>query len=351
MRAIAATAVVLTHLPHVANDVIGDRTLGIPDLLSFGYAGVDLFFVVSGFIIAHITASTAFELRAFLSRRFVRIVPLYWLYTLVFVAMAVASGHDEPLLASLPESLAMVPQRDFPTLPVGWSLEHELVFYVIAAGTLMCGGSLLHALVVASLGAIALHVIARGADEAIWDFHLLSLYHVEFSVGVLVHRCRRALSPRAAHAMLLVGVALFVATSDIVLHERLPGVATQTVNEGWLGLVRVLGFGAGGGAIVLGLLRIEMHGRLARWPRATAFGCRVGDASYSIYLSHLLVFKVLGKAYAAVGVPASLVWPALGFAVVVALLVGFASYAWVERPLLAAMTARRASVDTAGSQR
>src|SRR5262249_3118520 len=105
--------------------------------------GVDIFFVISGFVMA-LTAGTArVTPRQFAARRLARIVPAYWLYTVVCALMITQMpsvmagwGYSDELLV---KSLAFVPAANpivggyFPVLTVGWTLNFEMVFYLVVA--------------------------------------------------------------------------------------------------------------------------------------------------------------------------------------------------------------------------
>src|SRR5271166_3045280 len=134
LRALAALAVVAYHA------LQWDR--GGFDV---GRAGVDVFFVISGFIMWRVTAGRDVPPRAFLWRRFTRVAPLYWLATLGVLAVALVwpafLPEVRPGWRHLVLSLAFIPHLDprglpFPTLPPGWTLDYEAVFYAIFAAAL-----------------------------------------------------------------------------------------------------------------------------------------------------------------------------------------------------------------------
>ncbi len=131
LRAFAATAVSVYHIGFI-----------------FGWqwrplaAGVDLFFVVSGFIMWSVTAGKLVRPAEFLSHRIIKIVPLYWLFTIIFVVGASVSpgSFDEasPTVSELAKSLLFIPYSarngaDGPALAVGWTLNIEMYFYLIFA--------------------------------------------------------------------------------------------------------------------------------------------------------------------------------------------------------------------------
>jgi exopolysaccharide production protein ExoZ len=94
------------------------------------FSGVAIFFVISGFIMCFITRENADR---FLAKRFIRIVPMYWLSTLVMFSLHSLSpwSVDPPLVIDLPRSLLFLPSEQMPILGVGWTLNFEVYFYVV----------------------------------------------------------------------------------------------------------------------------------------------------------------------------------------------------------------------------
>src|SRR5262249_39672775 len=121
LRAVAALSVVLYHI----------------DFIGRGAFGVDIFFVLSGFIICHVTAA---DRQHFLLKRLIRIVPLYWARTLVVCALALAAPRllqtTSDSWMGLLKSLFFIPYekesgRVYPVLFLGWTLNYEMFFYVV----------------------------------------------------------------------------------------------------------------------------------------------------------------------------------------------------------------------------
>ena len=108
--------------------------------VEFGQAGVDIFFVISGFVIYLSNAKGRLGSGEFLKRRIIRIVPLYWLATLAVVAVAVVAPRffatttltAQDVAQSLlfvPAYSAAFPGQIWPVLVPGWSLNYEMFFY------------------------------------------------------------------------------------------------------------------------------------------------------------------------------------------------------------------------------
>lgn len=90
-----------------------------------GFAGVDVFFVISGFVMTTIRYNSVSNAGMFLYRRVARILPLYWLFTTVIVAILFVLPHaiDASYSGkSVMSSYLLWPQADLPLLQVGWTL-------------------------------------------------------------------------------------------------------------------------------------------------------------------------------------------------------------------------------------
>ncbi len=283
LRAVAALTVVAGH----STDYLAVQNGSLPPVFHYlhGPAGVDIFFVISGFVMA-VSAerlrSRQHPARLFLWRRMIRIVPLYWLLTVVrYVAAWVRptlSVHGRPALRELVGSLAFVPYRGLdgqvhPLLPVGWTLSFEMMFYLLFAAALAVRGG--YATVLApTIFLLAAANVLREPSWPVWTA-LVNPIVLEFlagvGVGVLVLRERL---PRR-----WTGVAMAVA-GLVVLGFMIPSPPA---------ISRPLVWGTGATALVLGMVVLEpvVGPRLPGWLLA------LGDASYSIYLMQSFVFPPL----------------------------------------------------------
>ena len=134
LRGLAASAVVLYHAArHV------DKAYGAPGLAHAflpGHAGVDLFFVLSGFIILHVHArdiGVPARLPHYANRRFSRVMPLYWVALCVTILAGSLGGHGWPAPWRVAVSASLLPAHLEPLLGVAWTLQYEIVFYAAFA--------------------------------------------------------------------------------------------------------------------------------------------------------------------------------------------------------------------------
>jgi exopolysaccharide production protein ExoZ len=120
-RGIAATVVVFYHAARHL-----DKNYGMPflkDVLQFGHAGVDLFFVISGFIILHVhyrDINDPSRLGRYFNRRFTRVMPIYWVATVLTLVMGVGAGL--PTLSQVAWSVTLLPSNTILILEVAWPL-------------------------------------------------------------------------------------------------------------------------------------------------------------------------------------------------------------------------------------
>ena len=302
LRGLAALLVVAHHTAGtLARAKYGDNELAGGLLFPLGRAGVDLFFVLSGFIIyyihrADIACPTRFGNYAF--RRLSRIYPTFWV-ALAFVMIAVFAVHhgEENHGASTDSELALVlivkSALLFPFTPPGpenivgvaWTLSHELLFYA-AFGVLILSlriGTVVFAVWLAALlGARLFSVLPPPLD------FLLYVKNIEFFLGMGIAWLLFDTRFRAGWGMAFVGVALFVTTAVI---ELVGGYDFLTTSP-------TLGYGVGAAAIIFALASLETSQPAFRVPGLLVL---LGAASYSIYLIHFTIVVALVKAAHAAG--------------------------------------------------
>ena len=342
MRGVAALMVVIGHSQSAvaATVTLTGGTFARSTIVPWG-AGVDLFFVISGFIMVHASARLFGRDGArveFLRRRLIRIVPLYWLATTAFLALLAAAtlkgGDPFPDARAILASYAFVPADTygdghlFPVFDLGWTLNYEMFFYGLLA--LVVAWPRRRAL--AALGVLLAVLVGIGAvvpgPSAAWFWTRPII--LDFGLGLLVGALvagRVVLPVRLRGVMALAGVAMLLADPFHVFD----GVVGTTVANAW---PRVLV----AGVPVVMVLAAALLGPEPRLPRGAAPFTRVGDASYSLYLFHpfalIAMEKLAQKSPAIAGAPG---WLLVAGTVVAALLIALAAFRWVERPMTAAL--------------
>jgi peptidoglycan/LPS O-acetylase OafA/YrhL len=341
LRAIAALAVVYFHTTSEAG-------LNLP--INIGGHGVDVFFVISGFIIAYIGARTP---ERFFLRRLIRIVPFYWAATLaVFGAAAVAPHLLRTTRADVVQllcSLFFVPRETpyagtVPTLVLGWSLNYEMYFYVVFALALAVAPRRAPIICGLAIGAIALAVSASGISHPSVRFYARPLVF-EFVFGVCVYflfaATERHLDWFAERPAIRWGLWAVAIAAVIAI-----GYEEYHATFGW---PRFLAAGVPAFLLVLSALLLERaYGVRASSP--TVF--LIGESSYILYLIHPYVIYGLLRATGAHR--AALSWPAtIGLVIGLMLascIVAIAIHVWFERPIIAALRRRVLSGTTRPSR-
>lgn len=281
----------------------------------FGSFGVDLFFVLSGYIIAY---SKARDARRFLIRRALRVLPAYWIVTSLGAMLVLLAMPFGDALAWYGRSLLFLtgPDGRPPIIFVGWTLVYELAFYLSYAVALRLAGSRAPLFAMAALCSIAYGPQVVGLSSRTWP--LL----VEFALGLLVYllagRSRWAPRSPAPALLLVIGGAALLHGFEGWIHGRDGAIADQ---------VRSVALGLPAAAVVLGLVWLEQAGVAIR----SRFPIALGAASYAIYLLHPLVFSfVLSVPAAALEVRLAIFAGLMGATIAVSLFF----YRHVEFPLL-----------------
>lgn len=343
LRFIAAAMVIATHSTKTLRSISRGTNAEadfflLQPILNAGDAGVDLFFVLSGFIMVWIAKDRwhqkQFPLR-FIVRRGLRVYPIYWVFLvvgcLVVYAKSVASNSiyvGENLGLNwrwILESFFLVPLSKpdgamGPVLGVGWTLIFEIFFYVCFA--LACCVKQVHPMVILGIVFSTLVLIGQQYEgESWWIITYTHPLILEFFAGGLIALVAfKKLFPLWLGLFLIIAGFLILAS----LSGALPG--------GKLTDSRIFGYGLPSAMIVFGFVTIEPHigNRLPNW------AVSLGDSSYSSYLSHTVLPLKIGalivlKTSLLLWVPTVTLVAAF---VLVSLAFGHVVFLYVERPLL-----------------
>lgn len=324
LRGLAAISVAAFHILYKSGSVPGRF---VPDWLTLSLsAGVDVFFVISGFIMFYATFARGGPVIApgeFMLRRAIRIFPLYWfccLTLLTLIAVHIMRPHafafDE-----IVKSMLLVPGHNS-LLVVSWTLSYEMLFYFIFAATLFARSPRV-TLVVTSVVIVTAFVVGSLLPAGPVHTFLRGSVLLEFCFGMgLAYVAGR--SPTIDPPAIVVAVALLtMLCAPLIVPHHVPVFLDEPFRGLVWGLPAVVVVAAFG-ALSAGT------GRASRWL------VRLGDASYAIYLTHLFVVYAYSKA---------INMPAIGrinqvfvapLAILVCLIVGLLAHGVVEKPLLRA---------------
>lgn len=260
-RAVAALSVAYFHSYVAVRGFPESAATPIPFLQQRGYLGVDLFFAVSGYVICLVASRPGFSQTTFVIKRLFRLYPMYWVVMAIVAILAIRGQYNVGSLGHFLYSMTLLPQQGAPAYDFSWTLEREIVFYALAA------------IAVPTIGirglALVLFLLAAGGwffNEP-WTFHLVSFKQADFLAGVLVFIWRDRIARIGWIAPLLTGACFLYLTQS-----------RPDPSDLWRPIAMLI--------ILAGLVNLDLPWTKLpfRWLIAA------GDASYSIYLIHYIVF-------------------------------------------------------------
>jgi exopolysaccharide production protein ExoZ len=331
LRGIAILLVILIHLMAMDKKFgHGERILS--DFFIIGASGVDLFFVISGFVLAA-TSREVFQRPApilhFFYNRLSRIYPLYWIYCAMTLAVFFMRPEWVPAIrenrTSIMESLLLLPQDGLPFLPIAWALVHVIYFYCVFTVLLMAHEKRLTSLLMfwallITFGNLLYQYGFFSQSTPIIKL-ITSPLTIEFIAGSLLAKLIQRGMKSLGGTVMIVGAVLLL-TGYGLFYFLAPGTAPKN----WL---RVAIFGVPCILMVYGAVTMELSSNIV-FPRLVRF---LGDASYSTFLSHAIVLLAIGRLWGAFFSLPGKVDNLLVMLVMisVALSVGIGSYLTIER--------------------
>jgi peptidoglycan/LPS O-acetylase OafA/YrhL len=333
LRGLAVVVVILVHLHHTEA-----RFVGTPGWLgawnAVGIAGVDIFLVVSGFVLTYLAIDNFGDVRhvkSYVYARVTRLYPMYMLLTLllvpVFLVAPTLFGSAEGHQINLWRSIFLVPDVRLPLISVAWTLHHELYFYIVLGVMLLFPQRHLPLMILAWAVVTTVLVIwgqsVPRAEQGAFERIFFNPINYEFVLGMMAawhfHRGRR----RGALAAAVLAVVWVVV--GVTLWVHLTG--KWWVSDFW----RVWIYGVPATLLIWSIVTIELDNgpvflRRLAW---------IGDGAYSIYLSHLLVVVIVGRVWQQLGFQGAWQHPAfLVLSLGSALFVGYGLFLRVEAPIL-----------------
>lgn len=296
-------------------------------------AGIEAFFLVSGFVIWTITADNPPSPALFLKRRLARVTPFYWAITTLVLAVLLVSPHLLQTIrldpAHVVASYLYLPWTN-PTSGVGvrplvipgWTLNYEMLFYLAFAACLYLPRRWRGGVLAGSMIALPLVGLLIPNPSPMVGFYTSPLTaEIGFGVVLALITARREPSPRLALAMLAGGVVLTL-------------VGAQFWNGGaWERLVLLC---APMALTLVGAVALDRAGQMPTWRLPKA----IGDASYSLYMIHPVMLSVMVQLWRRIGASALPGWLFVVLALLATSLAGLAVHHLVERPLTEALQRR-----------
>jgi exopolysaccharide production protein ExoZ len=302
LRAVAALLVAVSHIQKEIGTNLNNTGLDWAKLYISGQFGVDIFFVISGFIMVYVTKNepSGFKpARDFFLKRVIRVVPLYWVMTVVTIVLSIVlsdhKNHNDLRPEYVAASFFFIPwlriDGNFtPVLGVGWTLNFEMLFYVLFAAAMLVHKKLrllTMTVIFVSLALAGLFIARENVQIWIWTRQII----IEFLLGAFIaNALLKGFSVTSIQAwiMFIVGVVWWQVASHTL--------ADPTDSE-----VRLLGWGVPAALIFAAVVLVKRNEKRASndWISVNIKGplvklfTRIGDGSYSLYIFHMFVVRLV----------------------------------------------------------
>lgn len=346
LRAIAATLVIYTHSLQfqIENSVSFQQNFFY--LQNFGCIGVDLFFVISGFIITYVVNkyNGVQQGMFFLLKRFIRINPVYYIASLLFLAALYFKSWilHKPfysfykIINSFSDTVLVIPTLDElkyyqPIMIMGWTLAFEWLFYILSFFAIIINWRNKIAILITLATVLVLTGIIFNAS----DYRLIFISNpiiLEFILGVIIcgiYINTKVIPVSISSLSLSVGlitwvILIFYGYGDVWLYKN--------VLNGELSYKRFLLWGIPCSLIVAGCVFLEKSSKYKNAWNNKWIGF-IGEASYSIYLVHPLVLLLLELLYkvSSFSIPPDI---RIIFQIVTAIIISVGFYFSVEKPFI-----------------
>ena len=242
----------------------------IKQFVSIGDIGVDIFFIVSGFIILYITKNSQ-DIKSFILNRILRIIPLYWLYTTLLL-LTYFIMNSQPDYNHLLLSLLFIPTFNdnsyLPFLGPGWTLSFEIFFYIIFSIILKYFNKNSHR-VIGTFFMFLIMIVFTDFKIGTIGYFFTNPLLIEFCFGMFIAylymKNETIFNFKIINVVLIIIVALTMSIISLIFHSE------------QLGYFRFIYFGIPAVLLFLGLIKIKIKIRILNI---------VGDMSYTLYLAH-----------------------------------------------------------------
>jgi peptidoglycan/LPS O-acetylase OafA/YrhL len=305
-----------------------------------GWSGVDFFFVLSGFIIFYIHQEDIGDkqkLKPFVYKRITRIYPVYWIATLLFLPLFIRSGNSE---TSVIKSLILFPQKSHPILEVGWTLGYEMLFYVLFTIAILLKPRI--SLWIFSFWLIGIFInlgnIADASSQTgnLYVNYIFSHYNIEFILGCVSAYIVKNYDLKYKKTILIVGIIGFLGAWICIQ----VGLFTK------FSIPRIFTFGISAALIIIGSALLDLKAKSQSVFKSLLY---LGDASYSIYLTHLPIYFYVNIAFRATNMYNTLgYFLATTSIVLIVLFLGCLFHSFIEKPILS-LIRKRIQINTTKS--
>lgn len=280
-RGLAALMVLLHH----GVIIMKNEQLGvINSIFEVGWVGVDFFFVLSGFIIfftCNKLIGQKREIKKYAIKRIIRVFPFYWFITIgVLLLYQIINVNREFNLQQVINSFLLLPQEDIPIVSVSWSLVYEVFFYFMFGLLIYFNKKIGRVFLMLWVSIILLNSfnIFNMKEYLIIDV-IFSNYNIEFLIGIIIayYTLKYSIKSKISNVLLAVILIIF-AWINVIEGNIIRGSTTS-----------VIIFGSCFGLLILFSISLRINTE-AIIPKILIV---LGDASYSIYLTHVFIFGFL----------------------------------------------------------
>ena len=308
-RAIAAWVVVFHHFVQIYSPSSGgwfDKLFG-----GYGGIGVDVFFIISGFVMYKSTHEQAVSPGSFVFNRLVRIVPAYWLYTCLTAVLLITIPRIIPYTTFEPgfflKSLFFIPAPNpsgigfFPLVTVGWTLNYEMAFYLVFAIALFVWSDVRLAAIIIGMYLLQTEIPKISVEASYYANKICNDFVMGLIVGVIY--CKHRLKMPLVVALALAIVSLWMISKYPHSHDPIQ-----------IGLPCAI--------LLAAILSQESLLKIPSWI------IKLGDCSYSTYLCHVIVLSIGHRAMAVFGLNP---WLTFVMCCIVIAAISWVSYRFVEQ--------------------
>ncbi len=317
LRGLASLLVVFHHLlPHYL--AMGGDLRIITTVSEWGFLGVDIFFIISGFIMAYTTFNkprTFNSAKIFFKHRLLRIYLAYWIFFIMAILIIYVTDSLKLESLNLIKSFFLLDINMYKlVLPISWSLSYELYFYFLFLATFLFSVKILNRVIPIFFLIILSLVLLSNYTTILESSFFYSHFILEFFAGVLLYIYQ--------DKIIKIWILPIIILVSIISYYY--GISHELKN----GLYRVLSFGIGALTLVWTFLILEKF----KIYQAKEYFVLLGDASYTIYLSHLVLiwlfyFSGLRNLF--------MFSPIIGWFLIVLIIISFSIiyYIKVEKPI------------------
>jgi peptidoglycan/LPS O-acetylase OafA/YrhL len=286
LRAIAALLVVLHHSIWKSTQYGGSDS--VMSWFTIGFIGVDIFFIISGFIISQIIYIKNINIFNFLKARLLRIIPLYWILTTVALVVFIimpdkvnSSGGETNILYSyllFPDSSKFLIQN-------GWTLSYEFYFYFIISIGLLFSNKLKFIIPLSIIIFIVLFGSIYKQETVLYAFLTNSLL-IEFLLGMLIFKIIKFIPSHQAISVLYFFTAILI----LLYVEIYNGIGIRFIDYGIPSLL-----------IFISIFNLEEKIKCQKDSILGQIMMKIGNSSYSLYLIHPFILTLMSIILSKIG--------------------------------------------------